>query len=291
MHMVYRRCLLCGMPSSFLQKRLYYGTLGRHTVTSSIWQYYSTDHGRIGKVLSHVRTTSTSKASNLESINDVTDICGASVGLEDAESVFESTLERAVSESDGHSIVLLRDAVELMIRGKLQIQERHLERLLYLATKDNTENQHLLLNAIYMLLIGHDGMITAPSIGHLTTILEHLSTSTDHAQQLEGINIYHVLSKRHNYVIPKLAKRHICYLEYIRQMSHHIRVKVPTENDTPEVIEIRKLMSTLGLENYGAISGHLYLPLVIGGTNMAIEILAERDLCYGSEDKSPITLQ
>ncbi|KAK1934760.1 hypothetical protein X943_001078 [Babesia divergens] len=198
--------------------------------------------------------------------------------------VFSLVMEK----EDESSTKLLHKILEAILMTKGNITATQLERVLCIGTKCNGE-QHLALNAAFLAILGCREIMTDEAVRHIYNIMQHIRTSQEPAEHLEAINIYYAVIKQHPYLLHQLAQHHRSYLEYIREMAQFVRLKVPHEDDITQVKDLRKILDFLRVDHYAAITGHIYLPIVINRTNMAIDILTKRDMCYESEECTPQT--
>ncbi|GFE53825.1 blood stage antigen 41-3 precursor, putative [Babesia ovis] len=201
-------------------------------------------------------------------------------------------LNRIGADEDGTQLESLYSTLKSLLDNGKSIQLNEANIITRMVAKVGGDHRLLTLKIMFLTLLAYQGTVTRDILQRITNIIDDVRQWSTPDEQLEMINIFDSIRLYHPCALEKLQPRHRAYMEYLNEMAHNIMIEVPHEMDSRSIQAIRSTLDALDVRHYAAISGHLYLPVVIQDTQLAIEVVAEQDLqCTSIKGAHPLKMR
>ncbi|GBE59586.1 blood stage antigen 41-3, putative [Babesia ovata] len=138
------------------------------------------------------------------------------------------------------------------------------------------EDRVLVLRTIFLALLACGEPLTESAIKSIGDAILTSTISTNSTEQLALVDLYYCTLSQHPYIMHQLPYAQRSYMEFLNEVRQYIRLKVPCDADSVETEAVRLTLNALNVGHYAAIAGHIYLPVVLSGTHMVIEVSTDR---------------
>nr|PVC53509.1 tRNA delta (2)-isopentenylpyrophosphate transferase [Theileria orientalis] len=114
--------------------------------------------------------------------------------------------------------------------------------------------------------------------------LDNFRLSCDSIEQLNLLYVFNGIQFFRPDISSLYTPQLTNYVKYLKLLSPKILLRSGLYGETDDVSEVKRIMDKLNVEYVSGITGHLYNPIILKGTNMAIDVDYQGDIYYGFQE-------
>ncbi|CDR95672.1 hypothetical protein, conserved [Babesia bigemina] len=200
-------------------------------------------------------------------------------------------IDSLLKRPDELNLAIIHRTITDILDCGMTLESAQVDVITQMMLKCCDEDHVLALQTVCLVLLACAESLTESAVKKIGDIMGTATTATSATEQLALVDLYHCISSHHSYVMRQLSCGQRSYMQFLNEVRQYIRLKVPCDTDSKEIEDLRHTLNALNVEHYAAIAGHVYLPIVLSGTHMVIELSTESDLkCLNMEGAHPIKL-